>query len=141
MKENPYVQRTPEEVDRKDLTSHGAEDASPDLERIWNAMQPKLAIIDETLEALAPVSYTHLDVYKRQAVYDAVCVQADVFGVLDQHVVILGKGKLLHINPHRNRASVAHILHRLYVALHVAGEFEGINGDHCQREHSGHKNG
>lgn len=53
MKENPYVQRTPEEVDRKDLTSHGAEDASPDLERIWNAMQPKLAIIDETLEALA----------------------------------------------------------------------------------------
>ena len=53
MKENPYAQRTPEEVDRKDLTSHGAEDASPDLERIWNAMQPKLAIIDETLEALA----------------------------------------------------------------------------------------
>ena len=53
MKENPYVQRTPEEVDRKDLTSHGAEDASPDLERIWNAMQPKLAIIDETLEAIA----------------------------------------------------------------------------------------
>ena len=53
MKENPYAQRTPEEVDRKDLTSHGAEDASPDLERIWNAMQPKLAIIDETLEELA----------------------------------------------------------------------------------------
>ena len=53
MKENPYAQRTPEEVDRKDLTSHGAEDASPDLERIWNAMQPKLAIIDQTLEALA----------------------------------------------------------------------------------------
>ena len=53
MKENPYAQRRPEEVDRKDLTSHGAEDASPDLERIWNAMQPKLAIIDETLEALA----------------------------------------------------------------------------------------
>ena len=53
MKENPYVQRTPEEVDRKDLTSHGAEDAPPDLERIWNAMQPKLAIIDETWEARA----------------------------------------------------------------------------------------
>ena len=53
MKENPYAQRTPEEVDRKDLTSHGAEDASPELERIWNAMQPKLDIIDEELEAIA----------------------------------------------------------------------------------------
>ena len=53
MKEDPHAQRTPEETDRKNLTSHGAEDASPDLERIWNAMQPKLAIIDETLEALA----------------------------------------------------------------------------------------
>ena len=55
---DPHAQRTPEETDRKNLTSHGAafeqgEDASPELERIWNAMQPKLAIIDETLEALA----------------------------------------------------------------------------------------
>ena len=58
MKEDPHAQRTPEETDRKNLTSHGAafeqgEDASPELERIWNAMQPKLAIIDQTLEALA----------------------------------------------------------------------------------------
>lgn len=55
---DPHAQRTPEETDRKNLTSHGAafeqgEDASPELERIWNAMQPKLAIIDQTLEALA----------------------------------------------------------------------------------------
>ena len=55
---DPHAQRTPEETDRKNLTSHGAafeqgEDASPELERIWNAMQPKLAIIDETLEAIA----------------------------------------------------------------------------------------
>ena len=55
---DPHAQRTPEETDRKNLTSHGAafeqgEDASPELDRIWNAMQPKLAIIDQTLEALA----------------------------------------------------------------------------------------
>ena len=55
---DPHAQRTPEETDRKNLTSHEAafeqgEDASPELERIWNAMQPKLAIIDQTLEALA----------------------------------------------------------------------------------------
>ena len=85
---DPHAQRTPEETDRKNLTSHGAafeqgEDASPELERIWNAMQPKLAIIDQTLEALARyqarsamrrkvkrtlllVACALLDVYKRQ---------------------------------------------------------------------------
>ena len=58
MEENPRAQKTPEETDRKDLTSHGAafeqgEDVSQAVERIWNAMQPKLAIIDEELEAIA----------------------------------------------------------------------------------------
>lgn len=58
MEENPRAQKTPEETDRKDLTSQGAafeqgEDVSQAVERIWNAMQPKLAIIDEELEAIA----------------------------------------------------------------------------------------
>ena len=58
MKENPYVQRTPEEVDRKDLTLSGAtfgqgEGAQPELERMWNALQPKLDRIDQELEAEA----------------------------------------------------------------------------------------
>ena len=58
MKDNPHTQRTPETMDRKDLTLSGAtfgqgEGAQPELERMWNALQPKLDRIDQELEAEA----------------------------------------------------------------------------------------
>ena len=58
MKDNPHTQRTPEATDRKDLTLSGVafgqgEGAQPELERMWNALQPKLDRIDQELEAEA----------------------------------------------------------------------------------------
>ena len=58
MKDNPHTQRTPETMDRKDLTLSGAtfgqgEGAQPEMERMWNVLQPKLDRIDQELEAEA----------------------------------------------------------------------------------------
>src|SRR5699024_149702 len=77
-----------------------------DIQHVYRIAEFQMETADGECHKAAQQQLNDCD---RHAVYDAVCVQADVFGVLDQHVVILGKGKLLHINPHRNRASVAHI--------------------------------